>query len=204
MKRVFLDLETGYDENLIDVFTDGISAPSNWKDEAKILAKIEEKKKEAKSKMMVDTDFSTIKCIGFKLEGEEAIILGLHSFSAVLEEYRKQGEGIQLVTFNGKKFDIPIIIKQGLKQKLDLPYESLKIALEKYPKGVPSIEHIDLMEKIGQQGDYKSMDKYLQVYLGIKKKEIDFMNCTLEELQAHCKEDVENLEKLYNFFLPIL
>ena len=62
--------------------------------------------------------------------------------------------------------------------------------------------HVDLIEEICQ-GKFKSMDELLQIYLGIAKKPIDFTTATEEEIKEHCREDIENTEKLYNLFKPL-
>ena len=152
--------------------------------------------------MMVDTDYSQIKLIVIKELDQKARAVSLKELATYFEDKRKDGEPVYIITFNGKKFDLPIIIKQGLINKLDLPYWELKQACERYGKG--SINHTDLMEVIGQYGDFKSLDKYMQIYLGIKKTPIDFMTCTDEELKEHCIDDVTNLEALYKLFNPIV
>jgi hypothetical protein len=49
-----------------------------------------------------------------------------------------------LQNYNGKKFDIPTIIKNGIKQGLKLPYFKLKQMTKRYDTS----KHIDLMELI--------------------------------------------------------
>ena len=61
-------------------------------------------------------------------------------------------------------------------------------------------DHIDLFEVINKYGEYKSLDKLLQIYCGISKVDIDFASCSMKELKAHCLEDVINTEKLYDRF----
>ncbi len=101
----------------------------------------------------------------------------------------------QMVTFNGSGFDIPVMIKAAIKADMtDFPYKDFIKKMDKY-KGKPS--HIDLMNEIAMVwGKNKSLDKYLQIYLGISKKEIDFATASEEEVREHCIEDICNTEKL--------
>lgn len=202
MKTIFLDIETWFKEDQLENFTENIKAPKNIKDPEKIKQAIEDKKASAKSLMMVDQDYARIKTIAFKEEGKDAIIMNLTSFAAILEEYRD--EDIMLVTFNGKNYDLPIIIKEGLVKKLDLPYMELKEACGRYQRGFARIKHVDMMEVLGTYGQYKSLDKYMQIYLGTKKEPIDFLTCTDKELEEHAIADVVELEKLYDLFIPII
>jgi len=198
MKTYILDIETKPQANLVDLFNENLSAPKNIKDPEKIKLAIEKKKLESVKAMSVDTDYAEIFCIGVKELGKEPKILSLEEFALLLN----RNQFIQLITFNGKKFDLPVIIKQGIKQKIDLPYKSLKIATERFKSG--AIDHIDLMEVLGEYGKYRSLDTYLQIYLGIAKKEINFATCTDEELKEHCLEDISNCELLYNKFKELI
>lgn len=193
MNKYILDIESRPDPKLIDLFTKNISAPKSYKDEEKIKEYIEKKKAESVKAMSVDTDYLTIACFGiFDVQTGEAEVYEPEH----LEEQMQRISRGQIITFNGKKFDLPAIIKYGMKNDLSLPYKWLKRACGRYE----STLHIDLMEELGEYGKYRSLDEYLQIYLGIAKKEIDFATCTDKELQDHCREDVENTYKLYSKF----
>lgn len=194
LKHYILDIETTPQANLTEVFSENITAPKNLKDPEKIKQALADKQSEAKKLMSIDTDYADIACIGLKEVDGEAKLITLTEFAEVL------GSNSRFITFNGKKFDIPIIIKQGLKNGIKLDYRELRDMTDRY-KGH---RHTDLMEVIGDYGQYKSLDKYLQIYLGIKKTPIDFDTCTIEELQAHCLEDLANTEALYKLFKPLI
>ena len=159
--------------------------------------------------MAVDTDLNEIICIGIKVVGEDPIICAdLKSFVEWYNEEVKMSEtdigrrtnGMRMmVTFNGCGFDIPVLIKQAIKQGIDdFPYQDFIKKMDKY-KGKAS--HIDLMNEIGMVwGKNKSLDTYLQIYLGISKKEIDFATADVPEIVEHCIEDIENTEKLFMKF----
>ena len=186
---LFLDIETKSDKRLLDTYLKNVSAPKNWKDEDKIKAYIQEKKEEAEHELALDQDYSQIDCIAVKKDEEPTKLVTLEELGSLL-----QGETV--VTFNGKNFDLPIIIKNGIKQKINLPFRTLKEMTKRY--NAP--QHIDLMETLAFGGQFKSLDTYLQIYLGIAKTPIDFKTCTSDELAKHCVEDVDNLYKLYKLF----
>lgn len=196
MRYYILDIETRPDGRLVDLFNQGITAPSTYKDEEKIKQYIEKKKTESKKAMSVDTDYLDIACFGiYDVEADEAKV---YETEELEEQINKIALGGRLVTFNGKKFDIPAIMKYGIKNDLLLPYSWLKRACRRYD----NILHVDLVEELGEYNKYRSLDEYLKIYLNISKKEIDFETCTHKELKEHCLEDIVNTYKLYNNFLP--
>lgn len=192
-----LDCETKPQENLVDLFNGNIKAPKTYKDPDKIQEYIDKKTEESKKGMSVDTDYADIVCIGLKKVGadEETV---LYKGEELPELFKVIGEE-RIITFNGKGFDFPLIIKYGIKHGLELPYTRLKAGLRKYGHYGG---HIDLMEELSA-GTFKSLDEYLQIYLGIKKKEIDFATAKIEEIEEHCAEDCLNTEKLFNKFKPL-
>ena len=114
---------------------------------------------------------------------------------------------MQFISFNGSKFDFPILIKQGLAQgvfgkepKNDIVLYELKNACEVAWKTT----HVDLLSSLGKYGTGRKKDEYVEIYLGIKPTPIDFDTCTDEELKEHCLEDLDQTEKLYNLFKSII
>jgi predicted PolB exonuclease-like 3'-5' exonuclease len=196
MRTYILDIETKPGQGLDVIFNKGIKAPKTYKDPEKIADYIEKKKKESIKAMSVDPDYLDIACFGIYdvQTGEAEVYEPEH-----LSEQMHRLTGGQVITFNGKKFDIPAIIKYGIKYDLDLPYKWLKRACKRYE----TTNHIDLMEELGEYGSYRSLDEYLQIYLGVEKKEIDFATCTDEELREHCLEDIFSTKKLFDKFRPI-
>lgn len=208
--NIILDIETKPNEKLIELFTSRIKAPKTYKDENKIKAYIEEKKVEAVKGMSVDIDYAEIKLIGIKIDEEPAKIITLEELISFLNEHIEvKSETItefvnrvihfNLITFNGKKFDLPIIIRECIRQKLDAPLKDLKGMCKRFQTGA----HIDLMELINET-DYKSLDLYSQIYLGESKKDIDFSTCSDEELKEHCLEDIELTYRLFNLFKKLI
>ena len=190
---ITLDIETRADDKLLPIYLENISAPKNIKDPEKIEARLEAKRNEAKNNLAVDQDYSEIVCIGIKENDEPAKLVSLKELLELLPKHNK------VVTFNGKSFDMPVIAKCAIKQGLEL---SLNFAT--LTKRFATDYHIDLMEQIACNSNYKSLDVYLQIYLGIKKTPIDFNSCSEDELKAHCLEDVENTYKLYQLFKNLI
>ena len=198
MKTLIVDIETRPNKNLEELFNSGIKADSRLKDPEKIQASIDKQKKESIKKMSVDTDFSEVFCVGIHdLEKEESFVWDLKKFIEMLNTLEGNNTPYKIVTFNGQGFDIPVLLKQAIKQGLKLPM----VLREGQSRYTP--KHIDLMQVLGTYWKYKSLDMYLQIYLGIAKKEIDFENCSDQELRDHCLEDIENTAKLFNLFKEI-
>lgn len=154
-------------------------------------------------KMATDTDFCEIALICIKqLGGETRVIkdfskLGDPAWGRLLQQ-------MDLCTYNGKSFDLPIIIKHGVKLGLDLPYRRLANACKKWGYGE---RHVDIMETLAFGGRFASLDTYLQIYLGKEKESKGaefFRTATLEELEAHCVADCLLTEELYLKFEKIL
>lgn len=216
MPIVILDIETRPDKNLEELFMGNIKASGRLKDPEKIAADIAKKKEQAVKDMSVDHDFSSVFCVGIKPLGEPAMTLTFDEFVAWVNE-EVEGEGAdavpthrttaprwkytKFVTFNGKWFDWPVIIKNGIKSGSQLPYGHFVDFCDKYDR---SGAHIDMQEKLElvytPLDRKKSLDKYLQIYLGIQKKEIDFATCSDQELIDHCLEDLDNTEKMFHFW----
>lgn len=193
---IVLDLETKPQKNLVDMFTNGISVPKTYKDEEKINAYIDKKKQESVKLMSVDPDYADILCVGIKdLETGHGDVYEGKELPDLLKKYEKK----KIITFNGKTFDMPVIIKYGVKHGLDLPYKRLKDACRKW--GTYG-GHYDLMEAISN-GKFKSLDEYAQIYLGREKTPIDFESADDKEIKKHCLEDLDITEQLFNKFEPL-
>lgn len=215
-----LDIETKPDRNLLEIFNESVKPPGNLKDPAKIEAALEEKRAESPKLMSVSSDWNEIVCVGVKPLGEEPLMMTFEEYVLWLEQdygtvntenlaNKKGMKGIQnkhrpFITFNGKVFDIPTIMKYGIKKGADLPYEMLKNSTDKYK----AQNHIDLMERLSfKWGEYVSLDTYLRIYLGIQKETCGddfFRTATVEQLRKHCAQDLEYTEQLYEKFKPIL
>lgn len=153
--------------------------------------------------MATDPDYCEIITIGVKEAGKPGIQMNLEEFAAWLKIKDENGAtklNQKMITFNGKQFDIPVIIRAGLKAGIDLPYMELKNMTDKYK----AQNHIDLMQELSVgYANYKSLDKYAQIYLGVSKKPIDFATATDDEIKAHNLEDLDLTAQLFNKFRPL-
>ena len=175
---IVIDVETKADKRLIETYLSNLSAPKNYKDQAKIDEWLENKKAEVEKELATDSDYAEISCIGAKINDEPAKLISLEELTDLVMNH-------DLITFNGKGFDLPVIIKSALKKgytEKDFAFSVLKEMKKKWN----SASHIDLMEAISDGRDWKSLDTYLQIYLGIKKTPIDFETCSQEELEKPC------------------
>ena len=203
MKYFILDIETNASDKSLSIFNQNIKAPANIKDPVKIEEAIAKKKAGSSKAVKVDTDYADILCIGIKQFGGEKKLYTPKELEQWFKDnetvnYNKDGvhHDIQFITYNGKAFDIPLLIKTGIKQGLDYPYMLLNEMTNRYNNKY----HIDLMLELGEYGKFKSLDIMLQIYLGISKTPIDFDTASDDEIKEHCLEDINNTELLYNKF----
>jgi len=198
MRYIILDIETEPQANLVDTHT--IKPDARLKDEEKIKLDIEEKKAGLRKTLSLDHDYNHIRCIGVKYEDDsESVFFDLLSFSIWANKNINPNTDV-LVGYNLKSFDIPTIIKQGIKQGLELPYKYLMDCTKKY--NTPNC--IDLQNSLSFDQKWKSLEELLQIYLGRSKTPIDFATCTEKELYDHCEEDIRNTYDLFKLFKPIL
>ncbi len=186
-----LDIETRPDKKSKEIYFSTIRAPRNIKDPEKIKAFIERKKAAYKKVMATDTDYAEIVCVGIKPVGGKAVTYTLKQ----MVKFFKLNPSFRFITYNGKNFDIPLLIKQGLRKDLNFPYPELKEMCKNWPVD----SHVDLL-KVVNRNKAKPLDTLLQIYCGVKKKYIDFDKAKVKEFKAHCIEDVTNTEKIYLIF----
>ncbi len=197
MQVILLDIETGAQDDLVKIYTEGIKPSGVLKDPEKIKADIEAKTKSAYGDMFVDINFCKIKLIGVMLDGVYKRY-DIQEFATWLDTL----DNPTFVTFNGIKFDFPIIIRAIIKEDIQIGERAgfiLKDCLGRY-----STHHIDLFDKITPYGGKGSLDVMSQIYLGEKKTPIDFLTCTDRELEKHNFDDLIMLGALYNKFKPFL
>lgn len=188
-----MDIESKASDKALSIYNQNIKAPANIKDPKKIAEAIAKKKAASSKAVKVDTDFADILCIGIKEVGEEAKLYTPKE----LEQFFQENKGLTFITYNGKAFDIPLLIKCGVKEGLDYPYALLKRMTNRYSAN----GCIDMMLEIGEYGKYKSLDTLLQIYCDVAKTPIDFDTADDDEIRSHCLEDLSNSELLYNKFI---
>lgn len=198
-----LDIETKPNLEFLPLFENEIKPDGRIKDAAK--QEIYRKSKASETfhkKMATDTDFAEIFCIGIKEIGKDPALYNLSN----MPEWFVNNPEFSFITFNGKSFDFPIIIKSGIRYGLDLPYKMLTAMTEKYKNN----GHCDLMQLIsfGSGLDkVKKEDTYLRIYLGKEKETLGddfFKTCSDEELRKHCLDDLILTEELFLKFSFLL
>lgn len=205
-----LDIETRADKRLLPVFSASARPPRNLKDPEKIQEWFAKKEADSSRLMATDPDYADIVCIGVKEIGEAGFALTPTEFLEWLREpvregsKDKRGDHETFITFNGKNFDLPVLIKYGIKNGLDLPYSRYMAGCRKWGTYAG---HTDLLEVLANGLEYKSLDTYLRIYLGIEKETSGddfFRKATDEELMKHCVQDLEYTEQLVEKFRPML
>jgi len=216
MRSIILDIETRRNESLVDIYNEGIKAPANIKDPAKIEAAIEKKKLASRKAMSVSPHFCSIVCIGVMEVGkpETASVPTLQEFGVFLDRLLnrpKDGgrldihDPIEFITYNGKSFDIPALVNSFARNPEYISANSF-VALRdclKYKQEFNPIKHTDLMVELCGYKDFMPLDTLLKIYCGTKKETLGdefFSNATDEELKKHCLEDLTYTEQLYNKF----
>lgn len=180
--------------------------------------------------MSVDPDYAEIICIGIKevgVAGSEKLYNPEQMVQWFQENVVSQGKAghqdfksCTLVTFNGKSFDLPLLLKTGLKHRLDYPYKIINnycikrnsnyFSAGDYDNDASRIKHIDLKHLIAgstQVKDAKSLDEYMQIYLGREKDtkgEDFFANATKQEIERHCLDDLKDTEEMYLLFKKLI
>jgi predicted PolB exonuclease-like 3'-5' exonuclease len=144
---IFLDLETAAIDDA-DQYIEPVSAPANYKDAEKIAAYIAEATEKAKDKCALDPDLGRIVALGWmhprdqrptvrvcRTETDEKDALELF--------WREYDSSAALVTFNGLRFDLPVLMRRSL--YLNLRYPLLN--LDKY-----RTPHLDLLAQLTYNG----------------------------------------------------
>jgi|DEB0MinimDraft_3_1074331.scaffolds.fasta_scaffold01536_8 DNA polymerase elongation subunit (family B) len=149
MRYLILDLETLPITNAADFVTlDDISAPSNYKDPEKIAAYVEAERVKRIEAAALDLDLAQIIAIGL-CDGDGAASVWTPEgqseaamISLIADQLRKD-EFLKLVTFNGFKYDLPLIQRRARYLGVDFP----RINLDRYRS-----PHIDLYEELTLKG----------------------------------------------------
>jgi len=186
----------------------------NLVDPVKIAAKKTEAKSEQIGKMALNPLYGRICAavlIGENITNKKVIASDsdLNEADIILEVFSIIGKGVQLVTWNGKEFDLPFIYKRaimlGLTSKITLP---LSLMTSRYD----DTYHIDLMQSWAGYGQYAKLDDVSGAVLDNKKIEIDvtkFPELIKSEagrvkLLEYCEKDVRLTFDLYKRFKGVL
>ena len=124
---------------------DPIEAPSNWKDEAKIAEYIKQKRQERLDRAALDPDCCRVSCVGAMADGSAGISPCLDEATEAMHldsVAEWLANGFHLITFNGFRFDLPILARRALYLGVDLSLE-----WDRYRS-----PHVDLYERLTHHG----------------------------------------------------
>lgn len=201
---VVLDIETvgAVSNEMRDYLIDKLKAPGNVKDPEKIKRSIAEKaaaidEKAALSPLtgevaivgLAYSDSSHVEVISAKDGGEERLLVTL-----ILRLGSLRADGpLTLVTYNGKRFDLPFLAARAAIRGIFFPVGS------RLPSAY-SREHIDLYDVLGEG----SLEQWA-IALGMPRKKIPgaeiprlIQDGKWEEAEEHCLEDIKVTLALYN------
>lgn len=185
----------------VDSYIEAVSAPSNYRDEAKIAEFIREKRRELAERAALDVDLARIVALGVQWPGCDAEVrivrdtpepVLLEWFWDYWAQHAQIGMPV-LVTFNGLGYDVPLLLRRSLYLGVSAPH--IQVDRFKHPNV------IDLMASLSFDGKLKAHG--LQFYLnrfGYPKAGPDISGADVAERYAagdwdaianHCRMDVE-------------
>jgi len=130
-------------------FHEPVSAPANYKDPEKIAAYVREKEAEQADRGALDMDLCRISGIGWqRVDGRQDspavwLFKDEESERHGIELFADAMAGETLVSFNGLRFDWPVLMRRAL--YLDVPFPA--ISLDRFKSN-----HIDLYAKLTNSG----------------------------------------------------
>jgi DNA polymerase elongation subunit (family B) len=181
---------------------DKIKAPKNYKDPDKIATYIEREKANVLDKAALSPLTGRIIAVGLGIRRgstwEQAVFVDklgdegalLHAVDSVLDELVCG----HLVTFNGKRFDLPFLAARAMRHKMKLAY--------RWPLGKYHPRHIDLCDLLGSG----SLDDWATAILDKPKALLGSAIAELvkaekwEDIRAHCLEDITLTAELFEAY----
>jgi DNA polymerase elongation subunit (family B) len=195
MNAIILDLETCPIDDVL-TYLPPVSAPSNYKDVEKIAEYIVEKTLEAADRAALKPDLCRIVCLGYLVSGTKEPVMHVckdeHAEKVALTKLAQHinTHGCDVITFNGHRFDLPVIMRRAL--YLGVSMKALSV--DRYRS-----THIDLFQKLTFNGqiDGFSLSFYAQRFglggdLEVSGKEIPAMVKAMEwdAIARHCRQDI--------------
>jgi DNA polymerase elongation subunit (family B) len=156
LRYMVLDLETLPITSAADyVSVADISAPSNYKDAEKIAAYCAAKRTERIAEAALDLDLARICAIGTLEHGSPDGPLCVKAEDEAAEARELQwvqidldrADPLTLVTFNGHRYDLPLLMRRA--RYLGVPFP--RISLDRYKS-----PHVDLYEELTMRGAIKA------------------------------------------------
>jgi len=159
MRHLVIDVETVAIPD-VATYLEPVSAPSNYKDEAKIAAYIAEETKRQTDKAALDIDLARIVAIGYYIEFPDQSVDGnVLLCKDETQEMTNLGKlwdtfwkvyvpgGTVAVTFNGLAYDLPLLLRRSLYLGVTAP----KLQLDRFRHP----DAIDLMQILCLDGRLK-------------------------------------------------
>lgn len=196
---LIVDLETAPIEDAEQYLTEPVSAPSNYKDEAKIAAFIAEATQKQLGGCSLDPDLCRIVALGWCYsDRSEPVVHHCKDTEAerwLLEEFWKNAIGLNhqvrtLVTFNGHSFDLPVLARRSLYLGVRCPV----LNIDRYRS-----PHIDLKNVLSYNGLLKWHSlKFYAGRFGIPNDDLTtgdqigqlVKDGKWDDVVAHCRADV--------------
>lgn len=207
MNYVILDIETRGDfelANKLKLF-DNIKPDSRLKDPIKIEANIEDKKAKLKKDLALNLNFAAIRLITLKTPDtlyyfrnhEMNKEIETHIISEAMNVIIKKMSGStdtgMLGTFNGKAFDLPIILTRAQTLRANINYMYLLNLMTEYKhKG----KHLDLMEFSEGSLDLNCKRLFGEGKLNTQGSAF-FDNCTSSELEVYAGDEIFKMERWF-------
>ena len=163
-----VDIETMPDLSMIDLLPE-VKASKTLKDPVKIENDLAEKKAKQIAEMSLDPVFAKVICIGIYNPKQKYILMGDEK-DIITKFWDVIGKHGQIFTYNGRNFDIDVLLKRGLKYNIgNFIINSMLFNPKKMGGRV-----VDIMEVFCKYGEHRKLDTLANVYLGKQKNDIDF------------------------------
>jgi len=170
---IFFDIETGpLPEDQISHLMPEFSAPSNYKDDAKIAANIEEQKKSWLDKLALSPLTGEVLAIGIIRDNEFYLISNIEGEAHLLSTFwdaitDRLAIINKLIGFNSNRFDLPFLIRRSWLNRVPIPPT---VIVGRYLNS----HFIDLLEmwQCGDRQSSISLDR-LSKYFGLEGKNGD-------------------------------
>jgi DNA polymerase elongation subunit (family B) len=197
--KFIADIET-YAIDDADQYIESAEAPSNYKDPEKIAAFIEEARVRALSRCALDPDLCRVVALGWVPENVTTPVVlqceNTQDEKDALEMFWRDVALSPIVTFNGMKFDLPVLVRRS--QYLNVRHPAVNMDRYRSP-------HIDLFQRLTFNGAITGHS--LQFYMarfGIPYEDISSGKdiAALVKagdwagVKAHCAADVIGTKKL--------
>lgn len=181
-----------------------VQAPSNWKDEAKIKAYIEEKEREQLAKAALDIDLCRIVAIGWASNAVERPSVRLcrtrdEERAALRQAWEDIKEAREVIGFNCIDFDLPCMIRRS--QYLGIRPTLSHHDLNRYRmnKVQDLMQHLSFMGKLRFKGlDFYTQRFGIQVEDELRGGDIGALHAAgdWDGIASHCVADVAKTAQL--------